>query len=131
MCCFFLNLVKISKSSSYSCLSNYFTLSVPALSLLVILYMGALSFIRFSILNLYFSLYSYYIRILYLNFFIVSFISRFISRSLKPSYFIILLLVFLIVLNVVYKRVVYTSERPTLKTYQKLGNSHLNILITT
>jgi len=46
---------------------------MPTLGLLVILYIGALSLIRPSVLDLLSSFYSYYIIILYLNSSIVSF----------------------------------------------------------
>jgi len=67
---------------------------MPTLSLLVILYIGALSLICPNMLDLLFSFYSYYKVILALNSFIVSFLSRFISRSLKSLYFLILVLTF-------------------------------------
>jgi len=67
---------------------------VPILGLLVILYTSALSLIRPNVLNLLSSFYSYYKVILALNSSIVSFLSRLISRSLKSSYFLILILVF-------------------------------------
>ena len=67
---------------------------MPALGLLVILYTSALSLIRPNILNLLSSFYSYYAIILYLNSSMVSFSLRLIDRSLKFSYFLILVLTF-------------------------------------
>jgi len=61
----------MSRSSSYSSLSNYFTLGVPILGLLVTLYIGALSLIQPSIANLLSSFCSCYAIILYLNLSIV------------------------------------------------------------
>jgi len=72
----------MSRSSSYSSLSNYFTLGVPTLSLLVTLYTGALSLIRPGIANLLSSFCSYYIIILVLNLSIVSYFLRLAARSL-------------------------------------------------
>jgi len=71
---------------------------MPALGLLVILYTSGLSFIRPNILDLLSSFYSYYAIILYLNSSIVFFGLRLISKSLKSSYFLILVLYSLIVL---------------------------------
>jgi len=67
---------------------------MPALGLLVIFYIGALSLIHSNILDLLSSFYSYYKVILALNSSIVSFFLRLISRSLKSSYFLILILTF-------------------------------------
>ena len=89
-----LNLVGIPKSSSYSSLFNHFTLGIPTLGLLVILYIGALSLIRPVTLDLWSSFCSCYIIILTLNLSIVSYFLRLIARSLKLSYFLILVLTF-------------------------------------
>jgi len=89
-----LNLVGIPKSSLSSSLVSYLALSIPILGLLVILYTSALSLIQPSILNLLSSFYSYYIIILRLNSSMVSFSLRLIDRSLKSSYFLILVLTF-------------------------------------
>jgi len=67
---------------------------VPTLGLLVILYTSALSFVRPNMLNLLSSFYSCYAMILYLNSSIVSFSLRLTLRSLKSSYFLILVLTF-------------------------------------
>jgi len=92
--CYSLNLVGIPKSSSCSSSVSHLALSIPALGLLVILYTSALSFIYPNILDLLSSFYSYYKVILALNSSIVSFFLRLISRSLKLSYFLILVLTF-------------------------------------
>jgi len=88
------NLVKIPRSSSCSSLVSHLALSVPTLGLLVTFYIGALSLIRPNMLDLLSSFYSCYKVILALNSSIVSFLSRLISRSLKSSYFLILVLTF-------------------------------------
>jgi len=67
---------------------------VPTLGLLVILYTSTLSLIRPNILDLLSSFCSYYTIILYLNSSIVSFGLRLIDRSLKSSRFLILVLMF-------------------------------------
>jgi len=67
---------------------------MPALGLLVILYTSTLFFIYPNILDLLSSFYSYYIIILRLNSSMVSFSLRLIDRSLKSSYFLILVLMF-------------------------------------
>jgi len=72
---------------------------MPALGLLVILYIGALSLIYPNMLNLLSSFCSYYIVILTLNSAIVSFLSRLVSKSLKSSYFLILLIVLIYILK--------------------------------
>jgi len=72
---------------------------MPILGLLVIIYIGALSLIRPNILDLLSSFCSCYEVILTLNSSIVSFFSRLISRSLKSSYFLILLVVLIYLLN--------------------------------
>jgi len=84
----------MSRSSSYSSLSNHFTLGVPILGLLVTLYIGALSLIRPSIANLLSSFYSCYIIILCLNLSIVSYFLYLIAGFLKSSCFLILVLTF-------------------------------------
>jgi len=84
----------MSRFFSCSSLSNYFTLGVPILGLLVTLYIGALSLIRPSIANLLSSFCSCYIIILYLNLSIVSYFLRLIARFLKLLYFLILVLTF-------------------------------------
>jgi len=91
--CRSLNLVGIPKSSLSSSLVSHLALSVPILGLLVILCTSALSFIRPNILDLLSSFYSCYAIILYLNSSIVSFGLRLTKRSLKSSYFLILVLV--------------------------------------
>jgi len=88
-----------TKSSFYSSLISHLALSVPTLGLLVILYIGTLSLIRPSILDLLSSFYSCYKVILTLNSSIVSFLSRLASRSLKSSYFLILLVVLIYALK--------------------------------
>jgi len=93
VCCS-LNLVGIPRSSSCSSLVSHLALSVPILGLLVILYTSALSLIRPNMLDLLSSFYSCYKVILALNSSIVSFLLRLISRSLKLSYFLILVLTF-------------------------------------
>jgi len=97
--CYSSNLVRIPKSSSYSSLVSYLALNVPALGLLVVLYIGALSLVRPNILDLLSSFCSYHKVILTLNSFIVSFRSRLISRSLKSSCFLILLIVLIYILK--------------------------------
>jgi len=92
--CRSLNLVGISKSSLFSSLVSYLALSIPILGLLVILYTGALSFICPNILDLLSSFYSRYAIILALNLSMVSFSLRLALRSLKLSYFLILVLTF-------------------------------------
>jgi len=67
---------------------------MPTLGLLVILYTSVLSLIRPNILDLLSSFCSYYAIILYLNSSIVSFGLRLTNRSLKLSYFLILVLIF-------------------------------------
>jgi len=67
---------------------------MPILGLLITFRIGALSLIRPNILDLLSSFCSYYVVILTLNSTIVSFFSRLISRSLKFSYFLILVLIF-------------------------------------
>jgi len=67
---------------------------MPILSLLVVLYTSALSLIRPNILDLLSSFYSYYTIILALNSSIVSFSLRLTLKSLKLSYFLILVLTF-------------------------------------
>jgi len=67
---------------------------MPTLGLLVILYTSTLSLIRPNILDLLSSFCSYYIIILYLNSSIVSFSLYLIDKSLKFSYFLILVLNF-------------------------------------
>jgi len=67
---------------------------MPTLGLLVTFYIGALSLIRLNILDFLSSFCSCYKVILTLNSSIVSFLLRFISRSLKLSYFLILVLTF-------------------------------------
>jgi len=67
---------------------------VPVLGLLVILYTSTLSFIRPNMLDLLSSFCSYYKVILALNSSMVSFPLRLISRSLKSSYFLIIVLTF-------------------------------------
>jgi len=69
---------------------------MPALGLLVTLYIGALSLIYPNILDFLSSFYSYYTVILTLNSAIVSFFLRLINGSLKSSYFLIPLLIVLI-----------------------------------
>ena len=91
--CLSLNLVRIPRSSSCSSSFSHLALSIPIFSLLVILYIGALSFIRLSILNLLSSFCSCHIIILTLNSSMVSFSSRLASKSLN-SYFLILVLNF-------------------------------------
>jgi len=78
---------------------------MPALGLLVILYIGALSLIRPNMLNLLSSFCSYYKVILALNSSIVSFLSRLISGSLKSSYFLILLIVLIYTLKSWFYRI--------------------------
>jgi len=92
--CRSLNLVEIPRSSLSSSLVSYLALSIPALGLLVILYTSALSLIYPNMLDLLSSFCSYYIIILYLNSFMVSFGLYLILRSLKFSYFLILVLTF-------------------------------------
>jgi len=84
----------MSRSSSYSSLSNHFTLGIPTLGLLVTLYIGALSLIQPSIANLLSSFCSCYIIIPYLNSSIVSYFLRLTARSLKSLYFLILVSTF-------------------------------------
>jgi len=72
---------------------------MPILNLLVIFCIGALSLIRPNILDLLSSFYSYYKVILTLNSSIVSFLLHLISRSLKSSYFLILLIVLIYILK--------------------------------
>jgi len=91
--CLSLNLVGIPKSSSYSSLFNHFTLDIPALGLLVTLYIGTLSLIRPTI-DLLSSFYSCYAMIFTLNLSIVSYFLRLTAKSLKLSYFLILVLIF-------------------------------------
>jgi len=67
---------------------------MPTLGLLVTFYTSTLSLIRPNMLDLLSSFYSYYKVILTLNSSIVSFLSRLISRSLKSSYFLIIVLTF-------------------------------------
>jgi len=67
---------------------------MPTLGLLVILYIGTLSLMQPNILDLLFSFYSYYTIILYLNSSIVSFGLYLANKSLKSSYFLILVLTF-------------------------------------
>ena len=88
-----------TKSSFYSSLISHLALSVPTLGLLVILYIGTLSLIRPSILDLLSSFYSCYKVILTLNSSIVSFLSRLTSRSLKLFYFLILSVVLICALK--------------------------------
>jgi len=97
--CRSLNLVKIPRSSSYSSLISHLALSIPTLSLLVILCTNTLSLIRPSILDLLSSFYFYHIVILTLNSAIVSFFSYLTSGSLKSSYFLIPLLIVLIYIS--------------------------------
>jgi len=92
--CYSSNLVEIPRSSSYSSLVSHLALSVPTLGLLVIFRTSALSLIRPNMLDLLSSFCSCYKVILTLNSSIVSFLSRLISRSLKSSYFLILVLTF-------------------------------------
>jgi len=96
--CRFLNLVGIPRSSLFSSLVSHLAFSIPTLGLLVILYTSTLSLIRPNILNLLSSFCSCYAIILYLNSSMVFFGLRLIDRSLKSSYFLILVLCFLIVL---------------------------------
>src|SRR6266481_3094359 len=79
-----LNLVRIPRFSLSSSLVSYFTLNVPTLGLLVILYIGALSLIRPNIFNSI--LCFYYIKIYYLNSSILSLGFLLVLRSLKFSY---------------------------------------------
>ena len=67
---------------------------MPALGLLVTLYIGTLSLIYSNMLDLLSSFCSYYTAILTLNSAIVSLFLCLISRSLKFSYFLILVLTF-------------------------------------
>jgi len=78
---------------------------MPILGLLVILYIGALSLIRPSILNLLSSFCSCYKVILALNSSMVSFLLRLISRSLKFSCFLILLIVLIYILKSWFYRI--------------------------
>jgi len=92
--CYFLNLVKIPRSSLLSSLISHLALSVPTLSLLVILYTSTLFLIRPNILDLLSSFCSCYKVIFTLNSSMVSFSLRLINKSLKSSYFLILVLTF-------------------------------------
>jgi len=92
--CRSLNLVRIPRSSLFFSLVSYLALNIPTLGLLVILYIGTLSLTRPNILDLLSSFCSCYIIILYLNSSMVSFGLRLIDRSLKSSYFLILVLGF-------------------------------------
>jgi len=92
--CRFSNLVRIPKFSSCFSSVSHLALSMPVLGLLVTFYIGALFLIRLNILDPLSSFCSYYKVILTLNSSIVSFLSRFASRSLKSSYFLILVLAF-------------------------------------
>jgi len=96
------NLVRIPKSSLSSSLVSHLALSVPALGLLVILYTSALSLIRPNMLDLLSSFCSYYTIILYLNSSMVSFSLRLTLRSLKFSYFLILVLTFRSLVRTIY-----------------------------
>ena len=92
--CYSVNLVRIPRSSSYSSLSNYLTLSVPTLSLFITFYIGTLSFIRPSIANLQSSFCSYYIIIYCLNLSMLSFSFHLLKGFLKSLYFLITILTF-------------------------------------
>ena len=100
--CRSLNLVGISKSSSYFSLVSHLAFSVPVLGLLVILCTSALSLIRPNMLDLLSSFYSYYVIILYLNSFIVFFSLRLALKSLKSLYFLILVLTFWSLVRTIY-----------------------------